>query len=124
MSAPVALVVGHATLDRAGGELVPGGSVFYAAHALAALGAQVRVLTAAGPDLPADTFRFRAAPTATATATGSIDALVLAGDAGRVYAPRAGFVEVAAHDVPTTVEIEDAPVRRARVLRFEVGAGP
>ena len=50
--------------------------------------------------------------------------LVLAGDAGRVYAPRAGFVEVAAHDVPTTVEIEDAPVRRARVLRFEAGAGP
>jgi predicted nicotinamide N-methyase len=49
--------------------------------------------------------------------------LVLAGDAGRVYAPRAGFVEVAAHDVPTTVEIEDAPIRRARVLRFQ-GAGP
>jgi predicted nicotinamide N-methyase len=48
--------------------------------------------------------------------------LVLAGDAGRVYAPAAGFVEVAAHDVPTTVEIEDAPVRRARVLRFVAGA--
>jgi predicted nicotinamide N-methyase len=44
--------------------------------------------------------------------------LVLAGDAGRAYAPSSGFVEVAAHDVPTTVEIEDAPVRRARVLRF------
>jgi predicted nicotinamide N-methyase len=48
--------------------------------------------------------------------------LVLAGDAGRVYAPEAGFVEVAGLDVPTTVEIEDAPVRRARVLRFEGGA--
>ncbi len=48
--------------------------------------------------------------------------LVLAGDAGRAYAPAAGFVEVSAHDVPTTVEIEDAPVRRARVLRFEVPA--
>jgi predicted nicotinamide N-methyase len=45
--------------------------------------------------------------------------LVLAGDAGRAYAPAAGFVEVARHEVPTTVEIEDAPVRRARVLRFE-----
>jgi predicted nicotinamide N-methyase len=49
--------------------------------------------------------------------------LVLAGDAGRVYAPAAGHVEVAAYDVPTTVEIEDAPLRRARVLRFVGGAG-
>ena len=48
--------------------------------------------------------------------------LVLAGDAGRAYAPSCGFVEVAAHDVPTTVEIEDAPLRRARVLRFEAPA--
>ncbi len=44
--------------------------------------------------------------------------LVLAGDAGRAYAPSAGFALVAAHDVPTTVEIEDAPWRRARVIRF------
>ncbi len=44
--------------------------------------------------------------------------LVLAGDAGRAYLPSAGFTEVAVHEVPTTVEIEDAPVRRARVLRF------
>ena len=43
---------------------------------------------------------------------------VLAGDAGRAYAPREGFAEVASHDVPTTVEIEDAPVRRARVLEL------
>ena len=43
---------------------------------------------------------------------------VLAGDAGRAYAPADGFVERAADDVPTTVEIEDAPVRRARVLEF------
>jgi predicted nicotinamide N-methyase len=48
--------------------------------------------------------------------------LVLAGDAGRAYLPAGGFVELAAHDVTTTVEIEDAPTRRARVLRF--GAGP
>ncbi len=50
--------------------------------------------------------------------------LVLAGDAGRAYAPAAGHVEVAAYDVPTTVEIEDAPVRRARVLRFVAAPPP
>jgi predicted nicotinamide N-methyase len=43
---------------------------------------------------------------------------VLAGDAGRVYAPRAGFVVLAELDVPTTVEIEDAPLRHARVLEI------
>jgi predicted nicotinamide N-methyase len=44
--------------------------------------------------------------------------LVLAGDAGRAYAPRDGFEAVAAYEVPTTTAIEDADVRRARVLRF------
>jgi predicted nicotinamide N-methyase len=43
---------------------------------------------------------------------------VLAGDAGRVYAPRDGFVVRAEYEVPTTVEIEDAPLRRARVLEI------
>ncbi len=43
---------------------------------------------------------------------------VLAGDAARTYAPAGGFVEVAVHDVPTTVEIEDHPIRRARVLEI------
>jgi predicted nicotinamide N-methyase len=43
---------------------------------------------------------------------------VLAGDAGRAYAPRDGFRVLAEHDVPTTVEIEDAPVRRARVIEL------
>ena len=47
---------------------------------------------------------------------------VLAGDADRVYAPRDGFSVVALHDVPTTVEIEDRPIRRARVL--EILPGP
>jgi predicted nicotinamide N-methyase len=42
--------------------------------------------------------------------------LVLAGDAGRAYAPAAGLDLVAEYDVPTTEEIEDAPVRRARVV--------
>jgi predicted nicotinamide N-methyase len=43
---------------------------------------------------------------------------VLAGDAGRTYAPRGGFAELAAYDVPTSVEIEDGPWRRARVLEI------
>lgn len=43
---------------------------------------------------------------------------VLAGDAERVYAPREGFEVLAELEVPTTVEIEDAPLRRARVLRI------
>ncbi|HEY6004502.1 MAG TPA: 50S ribosomal protein L11 methyltransferase [Anaeromyxobacter sp.] len=43
---------------------------------------------------------------------------VLAGDAERVYAPRSGFTVLAVHDVPTTVEIEDRPIRRARVLEI------
>jgi len=50
--APVVLVCGHVTLDRRGEALVPGGSAFYAARALAALGARPRVVTAAGPDFP------------------------------------------------------------------------
>ncbi len=45
-------------------------------------------------------------------------ARVLVGDADRVYAPRDGFAVVAVHEVPTTVEIEDRPIRRARVLEF------
>lgn len=43
---------------------------------------------------------------------------VLAGDAGRVYAPANGFEVIGEHEVPTTVEIEDAPIRRARVLEI------
>jgi 1D-myo-inositol 3-kinase len=54
----VVLVCGNATLDRLECGLVPGGPVFYAAHTLAALGADVRVLTRAGPDLPVGIFRF------------------------------------------------------------------
>jgi hypothetical protein len=52
----VALVVGHATLDLLGDALAPGGSAYYAAHTLAALGAEVRVLTCAGTDLPSTAF--------------------------------------------------------------------
>lgn len=51
---PSAVVCGHVTLDRVAGALVPGGSAWYAAHTLSALGADARVLTAAGPDYPED----------------------------------------------------------------------
>jgi 1D-myo-inositol 3-kinase len=48
-----ALVVGHVTLDVGPGGAAPGGSAYYAARTLAALGARARVLTAAGSDFPA-----------------------------------------------------------------------
>lgn len=51
---PTVLLCGHVTLDRVGGALVPGGSATYAGLAWRALGARVRVLTAAGPDFPGD----------------------------------------------------------------------
>lgn len=50
--APAVLVCGHVTLDRAPDGLRPGGSATYAGLAWRALGARVRVLTAAGPDFP------------------------------------------------------------------------
>lgn len=43
---------------------------------------------------------------------------VLAGDAARLYAPAEGVVELAVYRVPTSVEIEDAPERGARVLEI------
>jgi 1D-myo-inositol 3-kinase len=76
---PAALVCGHATLDRIGGALVPGGSVYYAAHALAALGAGVRVLTAASGDLPAAALR------ADPAAPGAIDAAIAAAPATTTF---------------------------------------
>lgn len=47
---------------------------------------------------------------------------VLAGDAWRKYAPADGFVELAVHDVPTSLEIEGGPFRTARVI--EILRGP
>lgn len=44
--------------------------------------------------------------------------LVLAGDADRTYAPAAGVRELAVYEVPTSVEIEERPIRRARVLEI------
>lgn len=43
---------------------------------------------------------------------------VLAGDAGRTYAPADGITELAAYDVPTTTAIEAAGSKRARVLEI------
>lgn len=53
MPSPLALVCGHVTLDRTPAGLLPGGSATYAGLAWHALGARVRVLTAAGADFPA-----------------------------------------------------------------------
>lgn len=50
--------------------------------------------------------------------------LVLAGDAWRTYAPVDGFVELAVHEVPTSLEIEGGPFRVARVLEILPGAEP
>lgn len=44
-------------------------------------------------------------------------ATVLVADPGRAFAPVAGVEEVAAWDVPTSVEIEGVATRRARVMR-------
>ncbi len=43
---------------------------------------------------------------------------VVAGDAGRTYAPAGGFTELAAYEVPTTVAIEASGSKRARVLEI------
>ena len=41
--------------------------------------------------------------------------LILAGDPGRTYFPRDAFRQVAEYDVTTTTEIENNPVKSARV---------
>ena len=64
-----ALVCGHVTLDRARGGAVPGGSAFYAARALAALGATPRIVTAAAADFPMEALSGIDAAVARAPAT-------------------------------------------------------
>ncbi len=64
-----ALVCGHVTLDRAGDRALPGGSAWYAAHALAALGASPRLVTAAGADFPLAALQGLEARVAAAPAT-------------------------------------------------------
>lgn len=54
MAGPRALVCGNVTLDRFGDGCLPGGGAWYAARALRALGADVRLFTCAGEDFPPD----------------------------------------------------------------------
>jgi sugar/nucleoside kinase (ribokinase family) len=63
------LVAGHVTLDRYGTQLVPGGAAYYAAHVYRALGAEVRIATAAGRDFPAGALAGLAAHVAPAART-------------------------------------------------------
>ena len=63
------LVAGHVTLDRYGDRWLPGGSAYYAGHAWRALGASVRIFTAAGPDLPASALAGLEASVSSAPAT-------------------------------------------------------
>lgn len=44
--------------------------------------------------------------------------LILAGDPGRTYFPRDAFKQLAEYDVTTTTEIENNPVKSARVWTF------
>lgn len=54
------LSVGHATLDRYGDDLLPGGSAWYGARVFAALGATSTLVTAVGPDFGAGSGAFDA----------------------------------------------------------------
>jgi 1D-myo-inositol 3-kinase len=81
--APTALVCGHVTLDRMAGGVFPGGSAHYAARALAALGASVRVLTAAGPDFPREALAGAEAEVLAAAATTAFEN-VYAADGARL----------------------------------------
>lgn len=54
MRSPTVVVCGHVTLDVVAGARLPGGSAWYAARALAALGARPLLLTAAAADFPPD----------------------------------------------------------------------
>ena len=58
--------------------------------------------------------------TAWLAACAAAGALVLLGDPGRAYLPRAGLVEVARYTVPTPLELEDRASRETIVWRLEV----
>lgn len=46
-------------------------------------------------------------------------AAVLLGDPGRTYLPKSGLAEIARHDVPTSLELEDRELRTGIIWRFE-----
>ena len=50
--------------------------------------------------------------------TAAAGCLVLTGDPGRTYLPADAFTELTSYDVPVSPALEDAPVRRTRVLRL------
>jgi predicted nicotinamide N-methyase len=49
-------------------------------------------------------------------------ASVLLGDPGRAYLPGSGLEEIARYEVPTSLDLEDRPMRVTRVLRLMRGA--
>ena len=51
-------------------------------------------------------------------------ALVLVGDPGRTYFPKAGLEKIAVYAVPTSRELEDSDLRNAGVWRVLPAAGP
>jgi predicted nicotinamide N-methyase len=80
---------------RPGAEVLLAGDVFYERELAAGFLAWARALAEAGTT-------------------------ALAGDPGRIYSPQ-GLPEVAAFDVPTSLELEDRPLCRTRILLV---AGP
>jgi predicted nicotinamide N-methyase len=81
-----------------GWDVVLAGDVWYEADLAAHLGPWLRGLAARG-------------------------AVVLTGDLGRAHLPADGLVTLADYVVPTLVDLEDVPVKPARVLRISA-AGP
>lgn len=71
------LVCGHVTLDATPSGTLPGGSAWYAARTLAALGARPLLLTSAGPDFPRE-------------ALAGIEALVLEAPSSTAFENRYG----------------------------------
>jgi predicted nicotinamide N-methyase len=43
---------------------------------------------------------------------------VLIADPGRAYLPRSGLIELAAYDVPTSLDLENRQLMTTRVYRF------
>jgi 1D-myo-inositol 3-kinase len=68
---PTVVVCGHVTRDHLASGICAGGSAYYAARALAGLGARPRIFTAAGADFPRDALAGIEADVAPAAATTS-----------------------------------------------------
>jgi 1D-myo-inositol 3-kinase len=72
-TAPLVTLIGNFTIDQLASGPAPGGSVYYSGAAAAALGAEVRILSALGPDFPLaavrEQFPFKLIPTPAAETT-------------------------------------------------------